>query len=106
MRPLREHEAETLEDLRATTWRGNYIQPREIGGRDSSHHGRTLAKLCRRGLAERVEGGGIIKTSWRYRAALTAEERHAREERDAQLRALSSRRRDERRAARAAVGGL
>lgn len=105
MKPLREHEVEVLKDLRAATWRGGYVQPRDVGGRDSSHHSRTLAKLCRLGLAERREGGGVFKASWRYRAVLTAEERRVHEEQEARwlgdVRALAARRRAE----RAAGGG-
>jgi len=51
----REHEVLTaLRDAKgiAPAWKG-WLTPMFCGGRDASHHSRTLALLCKRGLVER-----------------------------------------------------
>jgi len=63
---LKEHELEVLQELRAI---GDWVTPRQVGGRDGSHHSRTLAKLCRLGLAEKDGSrGGWIRHAYKYRA--------------------------------------
>lgn len=47
-------------------WKG-WLTPMYVGGRDASHHSATLAKLVRRGLAERKERAGFTKSSFLYR---------------------------------------
>lgn len=48
-----------------TRWR----RPMDIGGRDGSHHARTLAALTTKGLVERRQRGGhhYIRPSYEYR---------------------------------------
>lgn len=45
-----------------------YVRPMDVGGRNSSHHSATLAKLVRYGLAEQKRHyRGITGGHWRYR---------------------------------------
>lgn len=68
--PLTPRDREVLVDL---SFIKGWARPMDVGGRDSSHHSRTLKKLCDRGLARRAKrdtlmnyiGGG--RGSWIYR---------------------------------------
>lgn len=68
--PLRPRDHEVLTDL---SLRKGWSRPMDVGGRDSSHHSRTLQKLCAHGLARKAKratlmnyiGGG--RGSWIYR---------------------------------------
>lgn len=45
-----------------------FVRPMDVGGRDSSHHSATLAKLMRHGLVERKRHyRGVTGGHWRYR---------------------------------------
>lgn len=58
-----EREWVVLCDLDDERW----LRPMDVGGRDGSHHSDTLARLVKRGLAERQPRGGRSKTAWAYR---------------------------------------
>jgi len=51
-----------------------WVRPMDIGGRDASHHSRTLARLVRMGLVERKRRAGWCRPSYLYRAAVEAKE--------------------------------
>jgi hypothetical protein len=44
-----------------------WVTPMMVGGRDASHHSRTLARLASLGLAERRQRGGWARQSYVYR---------------------------------------
>lgn len=82
--PLRQNEEEVLSELRRLSARhpDMWFRPMDVGGHDASHHSHTLAKLVRKGLAERRKRRSIANViaqsrrgSWEYRA--TAVERPA-----------------------------
>lgn len=58
---------EVLESLRDFAYE-SWVRPMDVGGKDQSHHSKTLAQLVKKGLAERREGGGHTRNVWRYRA--------------------------------------
>jgi hypothetical protein len=75
--PLTSHQLEVLNDLfyhaRRPGW-GLWARPLDLGARDSSHHSRTLAQLCRLGLVERARRNTLLNVigaarrgSWKYR---------------------------------------
>jgi hypothetical protein len=78
-RALTKRDLATLVDLRFATddaikygWgatrKSGWVRPLDCGGFNGSHHSYTLAKLARRGLAERYKfGGPREKGSCRYR---------------------------------------
>lgn len=63
---LAAHEREVLDNLRHQV---GWVRPMDVGGKDASHHSRTLAKLVRLGLAERRRRAGWTRPSYLYRAA-------------------------------------
>jgi hypothetical protein len=58
----RQREFDVLRLLDDVLW----LRPMDIDGRDGSHHSDTLARLIKRGLAERQSRGGRSKTAWAY----------------------------------------
>ena len=67
---MNEQEREVLGQLRGGEW----LRPMDVGGTDGSHHNRTLARLIKRGFAERKRRGTLTNTlvngprgSYRYR---------------------------------------
>lgn len=44
-----------------------WLTPYFLGGRDASHHSRTLAFLVRQGFVEREVRGGWVRKSYKYR---------------------------------------
>lgn len=84
---INERDREVLSALEASQRlsKREWARPMDCGGRDGSHHGATLARLARRGLALRRarptlrNALGPIRTTWEYqisdqgRAALKME---------------------------------
>lgn len=80
MKPLTERDIETLASLESASddaikhdtremRREGWVMPMDCGGFNGSHHSYTLAKLAKRGLAERYKfGNKREKGSCRYRA--------------------------------------
>lgn len=66
---LSEREKEVAESLWVFGRGREWARPMDIGGRDASHHSMTLARLSKKGLVERKERGGVIRTSYLYRSA-------------------------------------
>lgn len=76
---MSERQREVLEALGALTEKGNFVRPMDLGGRDGSHHSKTLRGLVTDGLAERqprdtlanfLRGYGLDSPrarSWLYR---------------------------------------
>jgi hypothetical protein len=76
VKPLTQRDIDTLQELalagdnmrrlgRADMW----VKPMDCGGRNNSHHSRTLTKLAKRGLAEREAPWSLsmVRGSCRYR---------------------------------------
>lgn len=81
MAKLTKRDRETLRDLysqRDNELPGKvevgWARPMDVGGRDGSHHSQTLAKLVKKGLAERSVRGGHTKDCYQYRITTLGEE--------------------------------
>jgi hypothetical protein len=63
---ITDRDRQVLNDLSQTEW----LRLLDIGGTNGSHHGSTVRKLIRYGLAEKRPRGGSIggmRTTWEYR---------------------------------------
>ena len=74
MKPLTKRDLETLGDLEAANrnltdvgHRGGWAKPMDCCGSNGSHHGATLAKLAKRGLASRKGYNPGIRPVWTYK---------------------------------------
>lgn len=95
LKPLTARDLDTLSALRSATddarkhdtrlvRREGYVQPMDVGGRDSSHHSATLTKLTKRSLVEvwepnprkpwlcRLSGGKLYRITTLGREVLIA----------------------------------
>ena len=77
---LSDREREVLNELCGSVGprRDGWVTPMWVGGKDASHHSATLAKLTRKGLAERRVRAGYTRPSYLYRATKLGHELRSR----------------------------